>query len=364
MTLDAGGTNFVFSAVQSNRRIVEPLSLPSHGNDLEKSLQTIRQGFAEVRRRLSSPPSAISFSFPGPADYAQGVIGDLLNLPAYRGGVPLGPMLEHEFGLPVFINNDGDLFAYGEAIAGLLPTVNRELAEAGSGKRYENLLGITLGTGFGAGIVRRGELFLGDNGAAAEIWTFPNKFHPETPAEEAVSIRGMRRFFAERCGCSFEESPSPKEIYEIAAGVRPGNLVAAREAFALFGEAVGHALVYASSLIDGLIVIGGGIAGAAPFFLPALVREMNRPLKLPGGGTVPRTESRVFNLENKTERAAFIQRTLRRLRIPGTEREVSYDPEKQVGVGLSLLGTETAVAVGAYAFALHELDAVAAPSKS
>ena len=35
-----------------------------------------------------------------------------------RLGVALGPMLEEKFRIPVFINNDGDLFAYVEAIAG------------------------------------------------------------------------------------------------------------------------------------------------------------------------------------------------------------------------------------------------------
>ena len=112
---------------------------------------------------------AISFAFPGPADYPAGIIGDLPNLPAFRGGVALGPMLEAKFGLPVFINNDGDLFAYGEATAGFLPWVNDQLAQAGSPRRFENLVGVTLGTGFGGGIVRRGELLTGDNSMAAEI---------------------------------------------------------------------------------------------------------------------------------------------------------------------------------------------------
>ena len=59
---------------------------------------------------------------------------------------------------PVIINNDGDLFAYGEAMAGFLPKVNSMLADAGSPKRYRNLFAVTLGTGFGGGIVRDGQL--------------------------------------------------------------------------------------------------------------------------------------------------------------------------------------------------------------
>ena len=140
LTLDAGGTNFVFSAIQGNKEIVDAITLPSHANDLDKCLETITNGFSQVKEKASGMPVAISFAFPGPADYPNGVIGDLANLPSFRGGVALGPMLERQFNLPVYINNDGDLFAYGEAIAGFLPWVNEQLEKAGSPKRYKNLL--------------------------------------------------------------------------------------------------------------------------------------------------------------------------------------------------------------------------------
>ena len=116
MTLDAGGTNFVFSAIQGNIEIVPPVTFPSHAHNLDECLATIVDGFTEIKKQLPAPAVAISFAFPGPADYPAGIIGDLGNLPAFRGGVALGPMLQSVFHLPVFINNDGDLFAYGEAI--------------------------------------------------------------------------------------------------------------------------------------------------------------------------------------------------------------------------------------------------------
>ena len=117
LTLDAGGTNLDFTAVMGEEEILPPVSIPSHGDDLELTLQTIIDGFNKVKSKLPKKPVAISFSFPGPAEYERGIIGDLENLPAFKGGVALGPMLEDVFRIPVFINNDGDLFAYGEAIA-------------------------------------------------------------------------------------------------------------------------------------------------------------------------------------------------------------------------------------------------------
>ena len=85
MTLDAGGTNLVFTAIQSNEQIIDEIKFPSAPNDLEKMLSTLVEGFNEVKSKLSEEPVAISFAFPGLADYPNGIIGDLPNLPAFRG---------------------------------------------------------------------------------------------------------------------------------------------------------------------------------------------------------------------------------------------------------------------------------------
>ena len=97
LTLDAGGTNFIFSAIQGNKEIVQPEHFESQPKDLDKCISTIRTGFKSVMDKISVGPSAISFAFPGPADYKQGIIGDLPNLPAFRGGVPLAPILMEHF---------------------------------------------------------------------------------------------------------------------------------------------------------------------------------------------------------------------------------------------------------------------------
>ena len=355
LTLDAGGTKFCFSAAQGGREVGEPVVLPSYGDNLPRCLETIVEGFTRVRQAAPAAPVAISFAFPGPADYPRGIIGELGNLPGFIGGVALGPMLEDRFGIPVFINNDGDLFAFGEAIAGLLPWVNGLLAEAGSPKRFRNLFGATLGTGFGGGIVQDGRLWIGDNAAGGEIWLLRNKHEPRWNVEEAVSIRAVRRVYAEKAGIAFDDAPEPKDVYAIGRGEKPGPRDAAVEAFRRMGEAAGDALASAITLIDGLVVIGGGLTGAASLFLPTVVAEMNATYDTPSG-SFSRMEVRAFNLEDPAERAAFVKGEAVQVPVPGSGRKVAYDPLKRVGVGLSRLGTSHAVAVGAYSFALAELD--------
>ena len=207
MTLDAGGTNFVFSAIQGGKEIADPVVLPACADCLDKCLGNLVEGFKAIQAGLPEAPVAISFAFPGPADYQAGIIGDLPNFPSFRGGVALGPFLEDIFGIPVFINNDGSLFAYGEALTGVLPEINRRLREAGSTKRYKNLLGVTLGTGFGAGVVIDGELLRGDNAAGGYVWCLRNKKYPEYIVEESVSIRAVMRVYAERSGDGGARTP-------------------------------------------------------------------------------------------------------------------------------------------------------------
>jgi glucokinase len=356
MTLDAGGTSFRFSAIRGNRPVTEGIVTPSNADDLPRCLANLVDGFTRTRQRCPEAPVAVSFAFPGPADYARGIIGDLPNLPAFRGGVALGPMIEELFGIPVFIGNDGNLFAYGESIAGLLPFVNHLLENGGSPKRFSHLVGVTLGTGFGGGIVCGGELVVGDNSLAGEVWLLRNKLHPQMNAEEGACIRAVRRVYSEKAGIPVDQAPDPKAIFDVGMGVRAGHRAAAREAFRQLGEVVGDAVAQASALVDGLVVVGGGISGSWPLFLQGLVDEMNGTYTGPGGQAIRRLAPVAYNLEEQEQRAKFVAGEVREIAVPGSSRRVRYDPLQRIGVGISRLGTSEAVAVGAYTFALTALD--------
>ena len=355
ITLDAGGTNLVFGAMQGCRYIAGPITYPSNSDNLNKCLNTMVKGFEEIIEQLPQAPVAISFAFPGPADYANGIIGGYLpNFPSFRHGVALGPYLEEKFGLPVFINNDGDLFAYGEALCGVLPEINRRLEEAGSKKRYKNLIGYTFGTGFGIGLVINGQLNRGDN-SCVETFCLPHKTKDGIIVEEGVAVRAIKRVYAEESGYT-GNNLEPKEICEIADGVRPGNVKAARKAFAEFGATAGNAMAITAQLIDGIIVIGGGITAARHHLLPSLLKELRDNFHTLGGDNVRRVQMEVFDLDDPDEMESFLHGNSRTIKVPGTDREVVYDDMKRIGIAFSKMGASNAISAGAYAYALSRLD--------
>ena len=128
------------------------------------------------------------------------------------------------------------------------------------------MLGITLGTGFGAGVVIDNCLLTGDNGCGGDVWIMRNKKYTDLIAEESVSIRAVRRVYGELSGEAVDNL-TPKDIYDIAEGILTGNREAAVRSFDELGEMAGAAIVSALHIVDGMVVIGGGVAGAAKYIL-------------------------------------------------------------------------------------------------
>lgn len=355
LTLDAGGTNFVFSAIRGYEQITEPITLPSNANDLEKCLATVITGFEQVAKQVGEF-KAISFAFPGPADYDLGIIEDLPNFKAFNGGVPLGPMLKAHFKVPVFINNDGNLFASGVARAGFLPDLNKRLAQAGSKKRFNNVIGITLGTGLGCGIVCNGQLLTGDNSCAAEIHSLSNPFKHNWNVEESVSTRAIQRAYAEEANLEFNDELMPRDIYDIAKANKIGNIQAAQKAFELYGKALGVAISNVITLVDGIVVLGGGLSAAWELFAPAMFEEVNSIIENHKGERMNRLSFKVFNLEDPEVFDQFAHGEIKRVYIPGTDDFIEYDALHRSGIGFSKMDISLLTSLGAYAFAMQQLN--------
>jgi len=346
LTLDAGGTNFVFNALKGGKALLSPITSPSFGDQLEKCLKTIIDGFSKVKEQLNEEPVAISFAFPGPADYPNGIIGDLGNLPGFRGGIALGSMLNEQFNVPVFIQNDGDLYAYGEALGGILPQINKQ-----SDKKYKNLIGVTLGTGFGAGLVHDGTLIAGDNSIAAEVWLIANSISPDKNAEEGVSTRAIINAYNMYSGTN-PSNLMPFDIYNIAKGNVEGDSNAAKKAFIDFGKHLGDSIATLITLFDGIVVIGGGITGASELFMPEVMNVLRGKFECGQNRLV----HKVYLLDDENEEKDFYKSDSITIKVPFSEKTIQYNKEQKVAIATSKLDASEAISLGAYAYALKMLD--------
>ena len=98
--------------------------------------------------------SGIGVAAPGPLDYRTGLIIDVPMM-GWKN-FPLGDCLREEFGVPVYVENDGNLGALAEANVGVAKGENVVLYQ-------------TISTGCGGGIAMGGKIYHGRNGFAGEF---------------------------------------------------------------------------------------------------------------------------------------------------------------------------------------------------
>lgn len=120
----------------------------------------------------------------------------------------------------------------------------------------------------------------------------------------------------------------------------------------LAGEIIAGAL----TLIDGLLVIGGGLSGAAKYILPGMLKVLRQDIKMSDGVTFPRMQNENFDLTDTKEREGFIKPINKRVKIAQSECYTNYDIAKRTGIITTQIGTSRAVMCGAYAFAIHQLN--------
>ncbi|WP_339922621.1 ROK family protein [uncultured Cyclobacterium sp.] len=231
--LDIGGTK-ISSGLFSNGGLIESLEVKTPANaPKEEILETISQQIAAYKH---FDLKAIGIGIPGLVDPIHGIIYNLANIPSFDY-VNLKEYLEERFGIPVAINNDANCFALGEY-------------KFGEAKIHKHVIGITLGTGIGTGIIANGHLYTGRLCGAGEWGAIPY----------------LDGTFEDYCGSKFF-----KERYKISAKKLSIKASAGDdEAIAIFYEFGKHigALIYRLLLTFApeAIVIGGSIRKAFPYF--------------------------------------------------------------------------------------------------
>ena len=198
-------------------------------------------------------------------------------------------------------------------------------------------------------------MLIGDNNAAAEGWKLRNKRHNYSFIEDTVSTKALKRIYAEQIAIDPAKSPSPEEIYYIANGELEGVQPAAIESYLRYGSVLGDAIANMLTIIDGAVVIGGGISNAYPLFKRTMLDELNGYFDLLNGKKSSRLVQRVFDLEDDWQASKFFETSVKEVEIPGSDIKVLYQEEKRIPIGVSKIGAEKAISLGAYFFAKEAL---------
>lgn len=161
--VDIGGTNISVGLVPWEGG--EPLALrrvptlAAGGGEavVGRVVELIRSSMAEVLKSTGAAAEAVAgvgIGSPGPLDRETGVVITTPNL-GWRN-FPLRDLVTDQIQLPATLDNDANCATYGEWWLG-------------AGRGVDTLVGLTLGTGIGGGIVLDGEIFHGVSDAAGEI---------------------------------------------------------------------------------------------------------------------------------------------------------------------------------------------------
>ena len=186
---------------------------------------------------------------PGPLDPKKGVILDTPNLRIFKN-YHITYDLTKKLRIDTFIENDANLFALGEWLL--------------SYKKNDVVLGITLGTGLGFGLVVNGQSFTGGNGMAMEYGLSPFKWGM---AEENVCIEFIRN----RSRDLFGRRLSPIKIEKLWYEGDDKAKIIYRE----FGENLGIVLSHVINMIDPQVIsIGGGLSKAFDCFKNTMFEQI------------------------------------------------------------------------------------------
>ncbi|MFC5624826.1 ROK family protein [Algoriphagus winogradskyi] len=240
--LDIGGTGIKGGVlINGHLEDIRSIATPARENK-EFILETIAE-FIETY--LEYDLIGIGIGIPGLVDVREGIVLGLSNIPAFQH-VELKKFLTNRFGKPVFINNDANCFASG-------------VHKFGVGQRFNHLVGLTLGTGIGGGIVINGHLYSGVNSAAGE-WC--SSTYLDKDFEHYCSGKFFERFYNKK----------PKALAKLALAGDPVALKAFDEYGHHLGELIKH-ILYA--LAPEAVILGGSIRKTYPLFKKSLFKSIS-----------------------------------------------------------------------------------------
>ncbi|NTS42581.1 ROK family protein [Flavisolibacter sp. BT320] len=253
--VDIGGSHITSALIDLN---TQSILLPTisrrpvnAGAGAEEIIATWRQAIAACCGNRAMATTKLGIAMPGPFDYLQG-ISFIRDQNKYDGlyGLNVKSLLAEALGIPpenISFINDAASFLKGEVFGG---------AAVGC----TNVLGLTLGTGFGSAILQNGEV------EDANLWCDP---YQGGIAEDLLSSRWFVKSFYERTG---------KSVDGVKAMIQDEtSRDVALQIFREFGQNLGNYLVSITNRFDfDTVVIGGNISKSFSLFAGSLQEVFSR----------------------------------------------------------------------------------------
>lgn len=230
--IDLGGTNARAAIVERYElQEIKTVRVNSSG-----TVEEVLQQLYELTDSLVKNAKAIGIGVPSVVDVDEGVVYDVQNIPSWKE-VQLKEIMEERYGLPVLVNNDANCFALGEK-------------HFGKGKGAHSFVGLTIGTGIGAGIIINNHLYAGSNCGAGEFGM----------------VDYLDKYYEYYASGQFFENvyqTSGEAVFKSAEAGDENALQIFRE----FGTHLGNAIKMILYTFDpALIIIGGSIQAAYPYY--------------------------------------------------------------------------------------------------
>ena len=260
--IDLGATN-IRGAVVSSETLGAVVSQRIHSdgtvNDVLEDIYHVIDGL------IGEDVTAIGIGVPSVVDVAEGIVYDVQYIPSWVE-VPLKKILEERYKTPVFVNNDANCFVLGEYYFG-------------KGKNAASLIGLTIGTGLGGGVIINNKLFSGANCGSGEFGLLPYKDN-------------ILEYY---CSGSFFKNVYGLDGVQVFEAAKNGD-GRSQQLYAELGTHVGQAIKAVIYTYDPeLIVLGGSVSQAYDWFRETMWKEIRT---LAYAKSAERIRIEVSNLNN------------------------------------------------------------------
>lgn len=224
--IDIGGTKITGAAVRNGEILgeIHACRTPDNVEEIKKILLKI---VSDIKKEFIDA-SYVGIATAGTVNLENTrVTGSTGNLPAGYSDIDFQNIMQENFGIDVFVENDANAAAYAEY-------------KVGSAKGHSSTIVLTLGTGIGGGVIVDGRLLRGKDGVGAECGHIPISLENKRPCtcgawdcwEAYASGTGYAKNAQEmalavpenaREGILKDKTPLELTTYDIVHGVKHGD---------------------------------------------------------------------------------------------------------------------------------------------